>query len=544
MASAITHSQSDSTVFRGYTPDQWSRRIQDLQSRIYGPPVSQSPPPLNISTDFSSQPFYPDTRPNSSHVPQVINTASYDSRASSRSATSSYPVSARSAYRDDPERRSTTPSHSSVSIDDIRPLHRERFNNSTSPPVHSRYEGGEDEFIEMGRDGSRRTRGIRHRNDEDYRPPSFTPGGSAGTRSRRVSEYGQPNDFGARTPATPLRSSLRRRPSRKEAFPEPEYGEDEGFHEGDHYSETRSDRMSNNLDGRRQPYSAITPVNPHGTPYPTRPRHLSDAPRLDERQGPVIPPPQVDTMGSRPPSGGPVIPGVTVPSAAQREARGSRPPTMYGAPMFEPQARSVDYRDPSARVLSRPTSTLDHQPFPLQPPTPAQPSRSSRRASAANSPVYPPTRREQQFILFYNKGEPYYGFTNFSPHPVIYNGKKYPTSEHLFQSFKFHEFRPELAEHIRTCSQYPSSALAEARRLQDEVRPDWFNVNISKMYETLRLKFSQHLDLRAELLGTGDAILVEASEKDAFWGYGPDRRGRNELGKALMKLREELRALT
>ena len=31
------------------------------------------------------------------------------------------------------------------------------------------------------------------------------------------------------------------------------------------------------------------------------------------------------------------------------------------------------------------------------------------------------------------------------------------------------------------------------------------------MYETLRLKFSQHLDLRAELLNTGDATLIEVS---------------------------------
>jgi diaminohydroxyphosphoribosylaminopyrimidine deaminase/5-amino-6-(5-phosphoribosylamino)uracil reductase len=39
-------------------------------------------------------------------------------------------------------------------------------------------------------------------------------------------------------------------------------------------------------------------------------------------------------------------------------------------------------------------------------------------------------------ILFYHKHDPHYGFTNFSPHSVTYNGKVYPTSEHLFQSFK------------------------------------------------------------------------------------------------------------
>ena len=56
----------------------------------------------------------------------------------------------------------------------------------------------------------------------------------------------------------------------------------------------------------------------------------------------------------------------------------------------------------------------------------------------------PPTRlRKNSYqrprILFYHKHEPHYGFTNFSTHPVIYQGRKYPTSEHLFQSFKVWE---------------------------------------------------------------------------------------------------------
>ena len=45
-------------------------------------------------------------------------------------------------------------------------------------------------------------------------------------------------------------------------------------------------------------------------------------------------------------------------------------------------------------------------------------------------------------ILFYNKNEPHYGFTNFSPHAVVYNGKKYPTSEHLFQALKVRQVMP------------------------------------------------------------------------------------------------------
>lgn len=42
-------------------------------------------------------------------------------------------------------------------------------------------------------------------------------------------------------------------------------------------------------------------------------------------------------------------------------------------------------------------------------------------------------------ILFYHRHDPHYGFTNFSPHSLVYKGKSYPTNEHLFQSFKVKE---------------------------------------------------------------------------------------------------------
>lgn len=144
-------------------------------------------------------------------------------------------------------------------------------------------------------------------------------------------------------------------------------------------------------------------------------------------------------------------------------------------------------------------------------------------------------------ILFYHRSDPHYGFTNFSAHSVTYKKKRYPTSEHLFQSFKFQEHRPGLAEHIRLCcTERPSVAMSEARRFQPEVRPDWLSMNIEKMDKTLYLKFTQHPDLRRELLATGNAELVENSDKDSFWGIGADGRGRNELGKALERLRARL----
>jgi len=151
------------------------------------------------------------------------------------------------------------------------------------------------------------------------------------------------------------------------------------------------------------------------------------------------------------------------------------------------------------------------------------------------------SEQQPEWIFFYDKDKPFYGFTNFSPHSVMYEGKRYPTSEHLFQAFKFMEHRPHLAEHIRTVSDKPSMALSEARRFQPEVRTDWKQTNISVMEKVLRLKFEQNECLKRELLETKDATLVEDSEIDSFWGAGADRTGRNELGLALMRLREELR---
>ncbi|KAJ7145070.1 hypothetical protein C8R43DRAFT_1130147 [Mycena crocata] len=173
--------------------------------------------------------------------------------------------------------------------------------------------------------------------------------------------------------------------------------------------------------------------------------------------------------------------------------------------------------------------------------------RQSKADIGLTSPISPrrgsPRTPTRSRILFYHKTDPHYGFTNFSPDSVIYDNKRYPTSEHLFQSFKFQPHRPKLAEHIRTCSERPSVAFSEARRFQPEVRSDWKDVNIQMMDLALWHKFTQNESLKRELLATDDAELVEDSDKDPFWGVGADRRGRNELGKALERLRTKLRDL-
>ncbi|KAJ7045058.1 hypothetical protein C8F04DRAFT_940868 [Mycena alexandri] len=152
-----------------------------------------------------------------------------------------------------------------------------------------------------------------------------------------------------------------------------------------------------------------------------------------------------------------------------------------------------------------------------------------------------PTHRRPK-ILFYHIHDPHYGFTNFSAHPVQYKGKRYPTSEHLFQAFKFMDTRPDIAEKIREISEFPRDAFKEARTQQAYVRSDWKDVNIAMMDIAVEHKFAQHDDLKEELLMTGDAELVEDSAEDAFWGIGNRGSGRNELGKALERLRTKIRS--
>jgi predicted NAD-dependent protein-ADP-ribosyltransferase YbiA (DUF1768 family) len=47
----------------------------------------------------------------------------------------------------------------------------------------------------------------------------------------------------------------------------------------------------------------------------------------------------------------------------------------------------------------------------------------------------------RQRILFYpGQKDQYHSFNNGSPHRITYNGKEYPTAEHLFQAFKVCRF--------------------------------------------------------------------------------------------------------
>lgn len=76
-----------------------------------------------------------------------------------------------------------------------------------------------------------------------------------------------------------------------------------------------------------------------------------------------------------------------------------------------------------------------------------------------------------------------------------------------------------------------------------KLRPDWEDVKEQVMEDIVRAKFTQNQYLGDWLLNTGDAELIEGNNwGDTTWGVDiRTKKGKNLLGKILMKVRAELK---
>lgn len=163
--------------------------------------------------------------------------------------------------------------------------------------------------------------------------------------------------------------------------------------------------------------------------------------------------------------------------------------------------------------------------------------------TAAAPDAIPGARGKKMLVIeFYDKHSDYYEFTNFyQGKPIEIDGVSWKTAEHYFQAQKFVGDFTHLKGDVRAKDNAREAYKAAASN-KAYWRTDWQQVKVSVMRRALYAKFSQDEDLRKSLCGTGNAQLVEASPIDAFWGYGPDGKGENMLGKLLMELRADLQA--
>lgn len=150
--------------------------------------------------------------------------------------------------------------------------------------------------------------------------------------------------------------------------------------------------------------------------------------------------------------------------------------------------------------------------------------------------------KKKSVIKFYDKHNDYYEFSNFyQGTPINIDWNSWKTAEHYFQAQKFVGRYDYLQAVVRE-TESAREAFKFAASTKAYWRADWKTVRADVMRTVLNAKFRTDKDLRKSLCGTGNAQLVEASPIDAFWGYGPDGKGKNMLGKLLMELRTELQA--
>lgn len=128
----------------------------------------------------------------------------------------------------------------------------------------------------------------------------------------------------------------------------------------------------------------------------------------------------------------------------------------------------------------------------------------------------------------------YRWLSNFWPCDIVVGDLTFGSTEAAYQAAKC--AKKDLAKHFQHLS--PGDAKRMGRGVT--LRSDWEAVKLQVMEDLLRQKFSTP-QMRGKLLATGDAELIEGNHwNDTFWGVCRGK-GENNLGKLLMKIREDLR---
>lgn len=132
-------------------------------------------------------------------------------------------------------------------------------------------------------------------------------------------------------------------------------------------------------------------------------------------------------------------------------------------------------------------------------------------------------------------------------------GQRYSTAEKWMMSVKAWAFND-----LTTLKKIqPLDNPSDIKKLGREVKPfdpaTWDRIDMAAVTAGSIAKFGVNERMTAELLGTDDLILVEASKHDRIWGVGLDWRdelvydqanwrGKNKLGRCLMAARAVLRS--
>ena len=161
---------------------------------------------------------------------------------------------------------------------------------------------------------------------------------------------------------------------------------------------------------------------------------------------------------------------------------------------------------------------------------------------------------------------PFFGsqffLSNMHTAPIFYNNELFPTSEHFYMHsrathfYSTHNIDADFTianQILSVTSPFDAKTLGKQVLFSHARRKEWSFHKIEIMTKAIYLKFSQNPRLKELLLETYPKTLIEATNRDSFWGSGlptDDKRhhtqpnrlpGQNALGILLMSIREYFR---
>lgn len=151
------------------------------------------------------------------------------------------------------------------------------------------------------------------------------------------------------------------------------------------------------------------------------------------------------------------------------------------------------------------------------------------------------------YLFFYRMAHP---FSNFHPSCFVVEGQLFQTAEQYIMWRKAYEFGDTQSAEAILKAHTPAECKKLGRRVKNFDEAQWAGVREQVAFDAVLHKFRDNRKLREFLLDTNDLILVEASPSDRIWGIGYSEQdawdyryqwGENLLGKALMRVREQLK---
>ena len=165
------------------------------------------------------------------------------------------------------------------------------------------------------------------------------------------------------------------------------------------------------------------------------------------------------------------------------------------------------------------------------------------------NPTFTSTQYKGEYVAFWGQ---FSHFSTFHKQTFEIKNNQYCTVEQAYQHQKALFFKDiPAAAHILSESD-PVKCKYLGRNITEFESEKWNDKSTNIMKQILFAKFSGNSTLKQRLLDTGDKTLCQASVKDTYWGIGLDMKqeticdqsawkGQNQLGQALMKVRDELK---